>query len=193
MIAPERGGWTDLLDEECYQPFRRHDWYRIIGIERFEVRCKLEVRWYVLCSKLNKEEILLKQLQSQGYEIFYPRYFMSNGKTGRLNLRSYFPGYLFVRLDLSSVSLSTFQWMPNAEGLVCFETRPAYVPDSLIEAIRKHVENLNLSRLQDVAQSKLSVEANQMQPSPENAFPAIFSADLTGGERVQELMRMLQW
>ena len=150
-------------------------------------------RWYVLCSKLNKEEILLKQLQSQGYEIFYPRYFMSNGKTGRSNLRSYFPGYLFVRLDLSNVSLSTFQWMPNAEGLVCFEARPAYVPDSLVEAIRKHVEKLNVSQMQAMAQNQRKDDSTQLQSSQESAYPAIFSAGLTGGERVQELMRMLQW
>jgi len=153
----------------------------------------LASRWYVLCSKLNKEEILLKQLQSQGYDIFYPRYFTSDGKNGRLNLRSYFPGYLFVRLDLTKVSLSTFQWMPNAEGLVCFETRPAFVPDSLVEAIRKHVEKMNVSRMQSMAQNLSKDDLAQAQTSSENAYPAIFSAGLTGGERVQELMRMLQW
>ena len=150
-------------------------------------------RWYVLCSKLNKEEILLKQLLSQGYEIFYPRYFTSDGKNGRLNQRSYFPGYLFVRLDLTHVSLSTFQWMPNAEGLVCFESRPAFVPDSLVEAIRKHVEKMNISRMHSMAQDLRKDDIAQEQTSSESAYPTIFNAGLTGGERVQELMRMLQW
>ncbi len=117
------------------------------------MRCLLSGRWYVLSCKPNKEGILLRQLQSQGYEVFYPRHFSTNGKTGRLHIKAYFPGYLFIRLDLTQVGQSTFQWMPNAEGLVSFESRPAYVPDILIEAIKKHVEKINATRMKEYAKN----------------------------------------
>ena len=148
-------------------------------------------RWYVLSSKQNKEEILLRQLQSQGYEVFYPRYFTANGKTGRLHIKSYFPNYLFIRLDFNLVSPSTFQWMPNAEGLVCFETRPAYVPDRLIEAIKKHVDKINVSRMRAFG---ADLESSQESRShPEIGFNTVLDVGLTTGERVQGLLRMLQW
>jgi transcriptional antiterminator RfaH len=153
----------------------------------------LASRWYVLSTKLNKEEILLKQLESQGYEVFYPRYILSNGKSKRINVKAYFPGYLFVHLDLSNVSLSTFQWMPNAEGLVCFETRPAYVPDALVHAIRKHVDKINITQVQAIEQALEESDRDSQRNSHDTAYPAILNSRLSSGERVQELLRMLQW
>lgn len=161
---------------------------RGLGVER-----KLINRWYVLSSKLNKEEILLRQLQSQGYEVFYPRYFTANGNTGRLQIRSYFPGYLFIRLDLTSVNQSTFQWMPNSEGLVCFEAHPAYVPDTLVEAIIKHVEKLNQARLTDLVNNSELDEVSGQRSGLSTHYDAIFNAGLSGDERVKELLRMLEW
>jgi len=146
-----------------------------------------------LCSKLNKEEIFLRQLQSQGYEIFYPRYFTANGSTGRLQIRSYFPGYLFIRLDLNSVNQSAFQWMPNSEGLVRFENHPAYVPDNLIEAIKRHVDKLNSMRLVDLVKNSDIGEGTIQRNSSESTYDAIFDARLSTDERVKELLRMLQW
>ena len=150
-------------------------------------------RWYVLCSKLSKEEVLLRQLQSQGYDIFYPRYFTANGTTGRLQIKAYFPGYLFIRLDLNSINQTAFQWMPNSEGLVSFENRPAYVPDNLIEAIKRHVEKLNSKRLVDLVKNAEISEGSVPRIGVEDSLTTIFDAKLTSDERVRGLMRMLLW
>ena len=150
-------------------------------------------RWYVLCSKLNKEEILLRQLQSQGYDIFYPRYFTANGDTGRLQIRAYFPGYLFIRLDLNSINHTAFQWMPNSEGLVTFESRPAFVPDNLVEAIRRYVDRLNSKRLVDLVKNTDIGESTVQSTSSGDGYGVIFDARLSSDERVKELLRMLQW
>ena len=150
-------------------------------------------RWYVLCTKLNKEEILLRQLQSQGYDIFYPRYFTANGSTGRLQIRAYFPGYLFIRLDLNDVNSATFQWMPNSEGLVRFENRPAYVPDNLIEAIKRHVDKLNSMRLVDLVKKADTGEDTNLTGILEDNYDVIFDARLSSDERAKELLRKLQW
>lgn len=150
-------------------------------------------RWYVLCTKLNKEEILLRQLQSQGYDIFYPRYFTANGSTGRLQIKAYFPGYLFIRLDLNNVNMTAFQWMPNSEGLVNFENRPAYVPDNLVEAIKRHVDKLNSIRLVDLVKKTDIGESNTVSGSSEDSYDIIFDARLSSDERAKELLRKLQW
>jgi transcriptional antiterminator RfaH len=150
-------------------------------------------RWYVLCSKLSKEEVLLRQLQSQGYDIFYPRYFTANGATGRLQIKAYFPGYLFIRLDLNSVNQTAFQWMPNSEGLVSFESRPAYVPDNLIEAIKRHVDKLNSMRLVDLVKNSDTGDGTAQRIGAEDSLNTIFDAKLTSDERISGLMRMLRW
>ena len=150
-------------------------------------------RWYVLCSKLSKEEILLRQLQSQGYDIFYPRYFTANGNTGRLQIKAYFPGYLFIRLDLNIINQTAFQWMPNSEGLVSFESRPAYVPDNLVEAIKRHVDKLNSMRLVDLVKSTDNSEGIIQSNSFEGSLTTIFDARLSSDERVKGLLSMLRW
>ena len=133
----------------------------------------------------------MRQLQSQGYDIFYPRYFTANGATGRLQIKAYFPGYLFIRLDLNSINQTTFQWMPNSEGLVSFENRPAYVPDNLVEAIKRHVDKLNSMRLVDLVKNA-DIEETVQRNSAEDSLNAIFDARLSSDERVKGLLGMLR-
>lgn len=146
-------------------------------------------RWYVLMSKPGKEEVLLKQLESQGYDIFLPYLAPPLAKTRKIPVRAYFPGYLFIRLDLDKDSLSTFQWMPHTEGLVCFGTKPAFVPDHLVEAIRRHIRQLGGSG--EAESQPVAISANQ--PFPEHAtYAGIFNPELSSEDRVRELLRMLR-
>lgn len=103
----------------------------------------MTARWYALCSKPHKERILWRQLKAKGYQVFYPKLCMPTSDPRGLKCKAYFPGYLFVKVDFERVSLSTFQWMPHTEGLVCIDDIPAFVPDRLIDAIQRHVEKLN--------------------------------------------------
>ena len=122
----------------------------------------------------------MQQLQHMGFETYFPCSLGQNGKTGKLELRPYFPGYLFVRANLDEVSLSTFQWMPHTEGLVCFEARPAYVPDHLLRAVRRHV---NETHVPDILESSRGVEAR---------YDAILDMSLSEDERVRGLLRILE-
>ena len=56
--------------------------------------------------------------------------------------RPYFPGYLFVRVKLAEVGQTAFSWMPYSQGLVSFDDTPAEVPDALVQAIRKRVDEV---------------------------------------------------
>jgi transcription antitermination factor NusG len=122
----------------------------------------------------------LQQLQHMGFETYFPCSLGQNGKTGKLDLRPYFPGYLFVRVDMDEVSLSTFQWMPHTEGLVCFETKPAYVPDHLLGAVRRHINKAPLTNIPDGSRG---VEAS---------YNAILDMNLSENERVRGLLRILE-
>ncbi len=137
-------------------------------------------QWYVLCCKPHKEQVILQQLQHMGFETYLPCSFSQNGKTGKLELRPYFPGYLFVRANLLEVSLSTFQWMPHTEGLVCFEAKPAFVPDHLLSAIRNHVNEAHASF---IIESGAITEAR---------YGSILDKSLSADERVSGLLRMLE-
>ena len=122
----------------------------------------------------------MQQLQYMGLETYFPCSFSQNGKTGKLELRPYFPGYLFVRANLVEVSLSTFQWMPHTEGLVCFEAKPAFVPDHLLLAIRRHVNEMHTSFI------------TQSGAIADGRYGSILDKSLSEDERVSRLLRMLE-
>ena len=149
-------------------------------------------RWYVLRSKPHKEHVLWKQLESKSYEVFYPRFFSRNGDSGRLQVKPYFPGYLFLKVDLTKTGTSTFQWMPNTEGLVCFGTKPAYVPDALVQAIRRHVKEINTIKGMEYLDQAQTGGNQEKQRVAQGSYRSIFDAGLPSEERVRELLHMLQ-
>jgi len=97
---------------------------------------------------------------------------------------------MFVQADLQDVGLSTFQYMPYAIGLVCFGGEPAHVPESLILAIRRRVEEIAEvgGELFDGLKRGDQV---WIQDGPFADYQAIFDARLDGGERVRVLLKML--
>ena len=146
--------------------------------------------WYALRSKPRKEEVVWRQVRTQGYEIFYPRLKVNPVNPRARKLRPYFPGYMFVSVDLGEAGLSTFQWMPHAMGIVCFGEEPAIVPEHLIHAIRKRVDEIAAAggEIFDGLSSGDSVVINA---GPFAGYEAIFDARLPGSERVRVLLQLL--
>mgnify|MGYP000856636826 CR=1 FL=1 len=90
--------------------------------------------WYVLHSHQNKEESLRRQLELKGIELFYPTIIVKPVNPRARKKLPYFPGYLFVHLNLDEQSPADLQWMPYSVGLVSFGGEPARVPENLIQA-----------------------------------------------------------
>ena len=147
--------------------------------------------WYVLHSKPNKEELLREQLVIRNIETFYPYIRVQPVNPRSRKIKAYFPGYVFVHVDLERVGLSTLQRMPGATGFVMFDSQPSMVPDALIHAIKKKVDGIN------TAGGELFLELKQgdlveVQSGPFAGYEAIFDARLPGSERVRVLLKMLQ-
>jgi transcription antitermination factor NusG len=150
----------------------------------------MTVYWYALRSKPRKEEVVWRQSRMQGYEVFYPRLRVQPVNPRSRKWRPYFPGYLFIEVDVEKVGISTFQWMPHATGLVCFGDEPAIVPENLIHAIRKRVDEIAAvgGELFDGLQRGDSVT---IQEGPFTGYEAIFDERLPGSERVRVLLQLL--
>jgi transcriptional antiterminator RfaH len=97
---------------------------------------------------------------------------------------------MFVKVDIERVGLSAFQWMPHAMGLVCFGEEPAVVPENLVVAIKKRVDEIaaaggelfaGLSRGDTVV----------IDGGPFAGYEAIFDARISGSERVRVLLQLL--
>jgi transcriptional antiterminator RfaH len=150
----------------------------------------MAANWYALRSKSRKEEVVWRQVRNQGFDIFYPRLKVQPVNPRARKMKPYFPGYMFVNVDIEQVGLSAFQWMPHALGIVCFGDEPAIVPENLVYAIKRRVEEISEAggELFDGLQKGDSVVISD---GPCAGYEAIFDARVPGSERVRVLLQLL--
>lgn len=150
----------------------------------------MQSHWYVVRTKPHKEAIVWQQLQTRGIETFYPRIQVQPVNPRSRTVRPYFPGYLFVRADLDQVGLSTFQWLPEAVGLVSFGGEPAPVPDAVITALRRHVKEV-IAAGGELFYGLEPGDPVEIRDGPFAGYEGIFDARLSGTDRVRVLLKML--
>lgn len=149
------------------------------------------MKWYVLRSKANKEIMLWRELKARGFECFYPHLQVRPVNPRSRKIRAYFPGYLFLQTDMEQLGISLFKWMPFSSGFIAFDGVPATVPDNLVEAIRRHVDEINAAGAQQRAGMRAG-DVVTIQGGPFDGYEAIFDMHLPGRERVRVLLRLLQ-
>lgn len=148
-------------------------------------------RWYVLRSKPNKEDALSKQVASRGIEFYYPRIVVQPVNPRARTTKPFFPGYMFVQADLVQVGLSTFQWMPYASGLVCFDGEPASILDGILQALRRSIEDLSKRNAEERLQLQPGTPLT-INSGPFAGYKAIFDTRLPGSDRIRILLNAVR-
>ncbi len=151
----------------------------------------MSVDWYALRSKPNKEMTLWREVRARGLECSYPFLRVRPVNPRSRPVRPYFPGYLFVHVDTAQTGLSAFQWMPFCQGLVSFGGEPAVVPEGLVAAIRRRVDEINAAGGEQLA-GLAKGDSVLIHGGAFDGYQAIFDARTTGSERVQVLLKLLQ-
>jgi transcriptional antiterminator RfaH len=148
-------------------------------------------RWYVVRTKPRKEDFLAEQMEIRRMEIFTPHIRVQAVNPRARKIKSYFPGYVFVHLNLEKVGTFSLQYIPGAAGLVSFGGEAAEVPDGLIHAIRQRVDEINTAggELFDILKMGETVVVHS---GPFAGYEAIFDARLPGSDRVRVLLKLLK-
>lgn len=146
--------------------------------------------WYAIQSHPNKEDFLWNQLHSHEIEVFYPRVRVQTVNPRARKIKPYFPGYMFVHIDLEALGISTLQWMPHARGLVAFGGEPAVVPEPLIHAIRRRVGEISEAG-GELFDGLKSGDEVLIHDGPFAGYEAIFDLRVSGSERVRVLLQLL--
>ena len=151
----------------------------------------MAIGWYALHSKPRKEELLYGQLILREIDTFYPRIRVQPVNPRSAKVRAYFPGYVFIHIDLAETGISIVQWLPGAVGLVSFGGEPASVPEALIIAVRQKIDRINKvgGELYDGLKPGDPVHISNGLFA---GYEAIFDARLPGTERVRVLLKQLQ-
>ena len=151
----------------------------------------MNLSWYVLHSKPNKESFLFTQLNHLKIEAFYPRLQVKPVNPRARKVKPFFPGYLFVHVDLDQTPLSSLAWVPGVRRLVSFDDEPATVQDEVIAEIRQNVMRINQQQSQPDHGLKRG-DPVLIQDGPFKGYHAIFDTALEGSERVRVLIEFIR-
>ncbi|HLO15311.1 MAG TPA: transcription termination/antitermination NusG family protein [Anaerolineales bacterium] len=147
--------------------------------------------WYVMHSKPQKEQWLYNQLSSLQIETYFPCLYNRSGKVSSSKPKPYFPGYLFVNIDLDLAGRSALQWIPGSLGLVTFGDEPAAVPEGLLQRIRHRIDEIN-QRGKKILENLRPGDQVMIHSGPFAGYEAVFCTRLRDTERVQVLLKILQ-
>lgn len=97
-----------------------------------------DLRWYVARTKRYKESYVQSQLRYVDIEAYFPLVKISRrylGK-GQRQIEPFFPGYVFVRLDLATQTFRLRQ-VHDFISLVCFGGKTAWLDSNIIQEFRR--------------------------------------------------------
>jgi len=147
--------------------------------------------WYVLRSKPNREEFLEGQLFARGIETYYPRLKAHPVNPRARKFKPYFPGYIFVRVDLEKTLASNLERIPGTANLVTFGGETPVIPGYLMDAIRFKVDKVNATG--DLSELVIKPGATvRIERGPFEGYEGIVDVRIPGKERVRILLNFLQ-
>jgi len=147
--------------------------------------------WYVARSKPNREEFLEGQLLSRDVEVYFPRMRVKPVNPRARKHKPYFPGYLFLRIDLEKNSVTNLERIPGMVRLVSFGGEVSIVPEPIINAIRVKVDEINAAG----GQKRMGIQPGttvKIEKGPFEGYEGIIDSRIPGKERVRVLLKMLQ-
>ena len=150
----------------------------------------MTAQWYALYSKPMKESLLWEQLNLHQIESYYPCLRLEPVNPRARKVKPYFPRYVFGHLDWEQFNFAKLQWMPGVAGIVSFGGIPSQIPDNLIGAIRRRVEEINEAG-SNFVNALRSGTAVTIQAGPFKSYEAIFDAHISGEDRVRVFLKLL--
>jgi transcriptional antiterminator RfaH len=150
-----------------------------------------EMQWYVLSTKSNHEKQAEQNIRRMGVECFLPLF--QEQRTIRSKVRTVitplFPGYLFVRINLSE-HYRAVTYARGVRKIVEFGAIPVEVDIAMIDAIKGRVSSSDecvLKRPKELSSGQLV----QIKDGPFVGLEAVFMREMSGHQRAMVLLRAL--
>lgn len=103
-------------------------------------------RWYAVQCLSHRELAATSHLENQQYQVFFPRRrkIRRHARKTETVLVAFFPGYLFVSLDLSRDRWRSVNGTHGVARLVMHGDRPAAVPVGVVESLQQSCDELSV-------------------------------------------------
>lgn len=147
-------------------------------------------QWYVLGIKPKRDNAVIELLIARGVDYYYPYVWVQRYQERKPKQNPYFPGYVFVHIDPAGQQAADLRWLPGVKTFVTYGNEMVDVPENVMRSIRQQVGEINANG---------GIKPLHFQPGeqlvitsgPFKGYSGIFSARLTGGQRIRVLLQML--
>lgn len=105
-------------------------------------------RWYVAATHPNRENLAKQQLESQDLEIYFPKRLKTIRHARRTMNRvvSFFPGYVFVALDLHADKWRAVNGTFGVRSLIMGGDMPVPTPEGVVEQLQEMTDKQGFLR-----------------------------------------------
>ncbi len=179
-----------VLDTLCMLIEHSDDLVKEDNLDRPPTRsCSSNDQWYVVHCKPRKEKFTSSILQGHlGLGTFLPE--ICSKFEGEIRQVPFFPGYIFVLVDLQQISLSRINRSPGVIRILDFGEGPQPVPSVVIEALYEEVNRVNI--LSSAPNHDLcSGDRVRIKSGPLQGLEAAFTGTITPSKRAWVLIHFL--
>ena len=145
-------------------------------------------QWFAIHTKPHMEKRVASALEGHDIETYLPE------TTGAADHSSrslpFFPGYLFIYVDLNTANPSHWRWTPGARYLVAYGNQPIPIPAEVIALIDRKVVELE-SRGRRPQEQFEPGDQVRIKNGPFRDMLAVFESSTRPGQRVQLLLQAL--
>ena len=146
--------------------------------------------WYTIRSKPNKEFALERELIARNFNVMFPQLFVKPVNPRSRKIVPYFPGYMFIHVNLEKTGIRPLNRIPQSIGLVMFDDYVPVVSEQLIVQLE--------NKLRAIAEAGGVFFENLHPGDPIEivsgafaGYQGIFEERLSGADRVRILLKML--
>ena len=154
----------------------------------------LETDWCVVKTARFKEAYVKVQItEVVGAEAYLPMAKIPKQilRTGQAQFEPVFPGYLFVRFDLTTQMLA-LRRLHAFHSLVCFDGRPAFVEQKWIDDLKRRERGRGYINLHTPKEPFQANESVRVVDGPFSGHRGLFVRNLDGAQRVCILLDILR-
>jgi transcription elongation factor/antiterminator RfaH len=146
-------------------------------------------RWYTLYTKPRAEYQVRTVLQERDIQTYLPEIELPKAAKG-CDRKPFFSCYMFARVDLKTISISSIQWIPGLRRVVSIDGWPVPLADEVINLIRYKLGQVEANGDQPLYPFKVG-DTVRITTGPFQDMLAIFDKPTTSAERVQVLLDIL--
>ncbi|MGD8586360.1 MAG: transcription termination/antitermination NusG family protein, partial [Chloroflexota bacterium] len=139
-------------------------------------------QWYALHTKVHAEHQAAHELRRHGIETYLPEIKAKVGRAAEKQV-AFFPGYLFMNVDLNRTSAANWRWASGVRYVVSQGESPVAIPAEIITHIRRQLDEQETASARHTVARFKKGDRVRVADGPFADMLAVFEGNISASER----------